>query len=302
MALGNLRNNSTVICKTQNMKTTFKYGSALLTGLFCLTITGCQKMDRPAIADFPKDTNPPGGPLKFYAAFDGTTPDPLRNAVDSVRANFASDNPLTSVDGVRGKALQGANKKFLKYAKPNDWAAAASSFTISTWFKRNGQTQNNTGTNGPEYILSFPSSNGHWSGSTMLVFLEGNNAAGAVKVMIADKNMADNWFTWEGGTTIPGLLNDQWHHMAVVYDAGTSTMRLYVDGVMNANTRTWAGHGPINLDNSKITEMRVGAGPNNSFDSDDWLSSTFKGQIDQLRLYATALSASEVTMLYTNKM
>lgn len=266
-----------------------------------LVLGSCQKMDRPALGDYPKDANPPGGPLNFYAAFDGTTSDPLMRAVDSVRANFPSDNPLSSTDGVSGKAVKGESKKFIKYAKPNDWAVQAKSFTISFWFKRNGQTQNNTGTNGPEYIFSFKSNNGHWSGASMLVFLEGNNAAGAVKVMIADKNNADNWFTWEGGNTIPGLLNDAWHHIALVYTASNSRMTLYVDGVANPNTRTWGSHGDINIDNSKITEFRVGAGPNNDFNSADWLSSTFKGSIDQLRLYSTALSAGEVTTLFNSK-
>ena len=70
----------------------------LLAATVVLLAASCQKMDRPALGDFPKDTNPPGGPLKFYAAFDGTTSDPLMNAVDSIRANFAGSNPLASVD------------------------------------------------------------------------------------------------------------------------------------------------------------------------------------------------------------
>ena len=158
--------------------------------LAALLLSGCQKLDRPALGDFPQDTNPPGGPLKFFAAFDGTTSNPLMNAVDSIRATFPSDNPLGSIDGVNGKAIQGANKKFIKYAKPNDWAAQAKSFSISFWYRKDGQTRNNTGTNGPEYIASFKSNNGHWSGSSMLLFLEGNNAAGMVKVMIADAAVA----------------------------------------------------------------------------------------------------------------
>lgn len=71
-----------------------------------IAIGGCQKLDRPALGDYPKDANPPGGPLKFYTAFDGTTPDPLMNAVDSIRANFPSVNPFTSIPGVSGKAVQ----------------------------------------------------------------------------------------------------------------------------------------------------------------------------------------------------
>lgn len=271
-----------------------------------LVLFSCQKMDRPAMGDFPKDTNPPGGPLKFFAAFDGNSTNPLMNAVDSIRATFASDNPLKSIDGVSGKALQGENRKFVKYAKPNDWATTASSFTISFWYKRNGQTQNNKGGNGPEYIMSLKQTNvdgsNHWSGSTALVFLEGNNAACAVKTMWVDAKGADSWWTWEGGQSIPGLLDDKWHHIAIVYNATTSQANLYVDGVVNSNTRGWPGHGAINMDNGRILEMRVGAGPAAANDdTDDWLASTWKGGLDQLRLYATALSAAEVSALFSAK-
>lgn len=135
----------------------------------------------------------------------------------------------------------------------------------------------------------------------MLVFLEGNNAAGAVKVMIADADVKDNWFTWENAQAMPGLLNNQWHHIALVYSAATSGMTLYVDGVANPNVKTWANHGDIRIDGSKITEFRVGSGPNNQIDTDDWLSSTFKGNIDQLRLYSTALTTAEVQALFSGK-
>ncbi len=262
----------------------------------------CEKKDRPELGDYVKDANAPGGPLKFYAAFDGSTTNPLMNAVDSIRAAFPSENPLANVDGgVSGKALQGENKKFVKYAKPNDWAKFSESFTISTWYKRNGQTQNNTLTNGPEYLMSFKSSSGHWSGASLLLFLEGNNTACAVKVMIADKNNADNWFTWEGGGSIPGIMNNSWHHLVITYNATSSTMVLYIDGVANASTKTWGTHGPINFDDATITEFRIGAGPGTSYDSDDWLSSSFKGQIDQVRMYNIAMTGSEVAALYTSR-
>lgn len=277
----------------------------LFTGLAIamLLFSACQKMSKPGLGDYPKDSNPPGGPLKFYVAFDGTTTNPLMNAVDSIRANFASDNPLASIAGVKGKAVQGENKKFIKYAKPNDWADLSRSFTISAWFKHNGQTKNNTGTNGPEYIMSFKASTGHWSGSSLLVFLEGDNAAGQVKVMVADKT-GDNWFTWENSnaSTIPGLMDNNWHHMALTYNSTTSTMTLYIDGVANSKTRTWGTHGNVVFDAAKITEVRIGAGPGTNYNTDDWLSSTFKGGIDQVRLYSTVLTQAEITTLFTGKL
>ena len=84
-------------------------------GILSLTLilVNCQDMDRPELGDYPKDANQPGGPLKFYVAFDGTTDNPLMNAVDSIRAKFPSSNPLASIDGSKGKGVQGAKYKYI---------------------------------------------------------------------------------------------------------------------------------------------------------------------------------------------
>ena len=252
--------------------------------------------------NYPQDPANPGGTLNFYVAFDGTTPDAAINAVDSIKANFPADNPLASTDGISGKAITGENKKFVKYAKPNDWATKASSFTISFWYKKNGQTLNNAGTNGPEFPVAFKSSNGHWSGGNMFLLIEGNNTAAAIKFVAVDKNVADNWFTWEAATAIPGLLDNNWHHLVLVYSAEASAMTLYIDGVANSNVRTWGTHGPINIDNSKISEVRIGGGPGDNLNTDDWLSSTWKGNLDQFRLYSAALTAADVSTLFSSKL
>jgi hypothetical protein len=301
--------------KINNIYMKNKFLIYLASLLMILLAVSCQKMDKPTVGDYPKDANPPGGPLKFYTAFDGTTTDALRNAVDSVKANFPSDNPLASVAGISGKGIQGASKKFIKYASFNDWVGSASSFAISVWFKKNGQTTNNVGGNSPEYIFSLRAADGayHWSNAVMFLFLEGNNAACAVKAMTVSPSVAsnpnsspaDNWFEWAGAQSIAGLLNDQWHHMVLSYSGDNSSMTLYIDGVANANIKTWTGHGPIRLAASKVGEYRIGRGPRNDGDGDGesgWLQSSFKGQMDQFRLYSKALTAAEVQALFQSKL
>jgi hypothetical protein len=270
---------------------------------------GCAKKDRPVLGTYPKDTNPAGGPLKFYVAFDGTTADPLMNAVDSIRATFPSDNPLTFVDGVKGKAIKGESKKFIKYVTPNDWAGLARSFTVAFWAKGDGQTKNNTGGNGPEHVFSLGSEKSHdkndWVKTTFLMF-EGDNTACALKFYVYEyAGPADKWFVWENANMIPGLRDNQWHHYAFSYNATTSNMNLFIDGVANPNVSSWGTHGNVNIDNSKITEFRIGRGPRDDGDSDGesgWLQSSWKGSLDQFRMYTIALSAAEVSALYTNKL
>ncbi|MBK6380544.1 MAG: LamG domain-containing protein [Chitinophagaceae bacterium] len=268
--------------------------------ILILFAAACQKMDRPELGAYPVDANSPTGPLKFYVAFDGTSTNPLMNAVDSIRATFPSDNPFTNATGIAGSGVTGVNQKFIKYPSFNTWAAS-SSISVSVWFKQNGQTKNNNGTNGPSYIYSIKAVDGfHWSNAVSFLFLEGNNAACAVKSQFVSPG-TDNWFTWEGGQTIAGLCDNQWHHMVLTYDQTTSSAKLYIDGVQNPNVKTWAGHGALNLATSKISEYRVGAGPSNGFATDDWLACTFKGGLDQLRMYGSVLTATEIQALYASK-
>lgn len=272
----------------------------LSVALVAFMAISCQKMDKPELGNYPVDANPPNGPLKFYVAFDGTTANPLMNAVDSIRANFPSDNPFTTVDGIKGKGVTGVNQKFIKYPSFNSWASS-SSFTISIWYKKDGQTKNNNGTNGPEYLLSMRAVNNfHWSNAVGFVFLEGNNTACAVKTMFVS-NTGDAWFTWEGGQSIAGLCDNNWHHLVLTYDETTSQVKLFIDGVQNPNVKTWGGHGALNLATDKISEFRIGAGPSTSYASDDWLACTFKGSLDQLRMYSTVLTQAEIQALFTAK-
>jgi hypothetical protein len=290
--------------KQNDMKKISKFIVLLLISSFFIA---CQSMDHPVLGDYPQDANPAGGPLKFYVAFDGTSDDVLKNAVDSIRANFATMNTTTPIDGVSGKAIEGGVGKFVTYAKPNDFAVYANSFTISFWEKHDGQTKNNALMNGPEYPFSFVSpASYHWSSSNFFLLFEGNNTACAVKFVIASgvnssgASTADTWLTWEGPNSIPGLLDNQWHHCVFVYDETTSGLTFYLDNKV-IGTKTWAGHGALGLANDKINSVRIGCGPqgNASDVSDNWLASTWKGGLDQFRMYATALTPAEIAELYS---
>lgn len=284
------------------MKNSFKNNSKISFLLMCaLLLIGCQNMDEPALGDYPKDENPAGGPLKFYVPFNFDNESNLFNAVDVIRAKFPTENGFNQVDGVNGKAFYGVADAKIQYAKPNDWASTVSSFTVAFWEKHDGQTRNGSNP-GAEHIFSIPSTNGHWSSSTMFLIFDqysGSSTAAAVKFVMIDADMSDTWMTWEGANSIEGLLDNQWHHFAFCYDANTSTMTLYIDGQVY-DTKTWGTHGGLTLDNSKVSSFRIGNGPQSqNANGDNWLYSNWKGALDQFRLYNIALSASEVQELYT---
>ena len=240
----------------------------------------------------------------FFVPFDYPSADPLKFASDLLQNTPATSNPLSLTSGVSGNGIQGANLKYITYAKPNDWVASAKSFTVSFWFKLNGQTKNNYGGNGPEHVFSIPTTTDHWSGGQGMLLMETNATGTQIKFPIVDKNKSDNWFNWEGTDAIPGIADNKWRHCAFVYDATTSKMTLYIDGVANAKQAKWENHGDINMDATTATEFRIGAGPKevNTDTSDDWLRSTWKGGLDQFRLFNTALSASEIKNIFDSKL
>ena len=122
---------------------------------------------------------------------------------------------------------------------------------------------------------------------------------------IGQKDIAGT--AWGAYNAVTGFYDGNWHHLAFVYNATTSQMTLYKDGVAHANAPIWTGHGNVSLEPSKITGLKIGAGPQEftaaqvTAGADDWLKNSWTGGIDQFRMYTTALTSSEVTDLYNKK-
>ena len=260
-----------------------------------LVAGSCQKMDRPSLGDYPKDTNPPGGPLKFYAAFNGTTDNPLMNAVDSIRANFPSENPLASVDGVSGKAVQGATDKAINYPSANDFKDATSC-TISMWV-------NNTVNPRTELYFSLVSKD-YWHESAAFLLVE-HATADACTFKFA---LMDQWIEYTNQSFKKPLFNGQWHHLAFTYDETTSKLLIYFDGEVvstqgaSGSLVTGAPLGPLNF--KSASNLVVGGWNKHaglSGPTDGWISS-YSGKMDQFRLYNRVLSATEVQALYNSKL
>jgi beta-fructofuranosidase len=78
------------------------------------------------------------------------------------------------------------------------------------------------------------------------------------------------------------LGDGQWHHIAGVYDSGQEKLLLYVDGQLDNSV---AASGLISLNDTNVT---IGS----SLSANFWT-----GQIDDVRVYSRALSASEVALI-----
>lgn len=262
-----------------------------------ITVSGCKKTDRPALGDYPADSNPPGGPLKFYAAYDGSTTNPLMNAVDSIRANFPSDNPLASVTGVNGKGIQGTGATAIKYPSANDFKGVTSC-TIAMWV--NNAVNPNT-----ELYFSLASKD-YWHESAAFLLVE----HAAVDKCTFKFALMDHWVEYTNQSFTKPLFNGQWHHIAFTYNETTSKLKIYFDGV-NVPTPGTQGDftnstgGPLGkLKLATATNLVVGGwnkhagltGP-----TDGWING-FTGKMDQFRLYGNVLTDSEILALYNSKL
>lgn len=263
----------------------------------CLVLlaAGCQKMSRPELGAYPKDSDPrfplyPGGPLKFYAAYNGATTNPLMNAVDSVRANFASDNPLVSVDGISGKGIQGDGAKAIRYTAANDFKQSTSC-TISMWV-------NNTVNPNTELYFSLANKD-FWHESAAFLLVE----HATVDSCTFKFALQDHWVEYTNKSFKRPLFDGQWHHLAFTYDETSSVLKIYFDGleVPTPGTSGNLGLGQLNLKNS--TNLVVGGWNKHagvSGPTDSWIGA-FTGKMDQFRLYGKALTASEVMALFNSK-
>ncbi|MGN6294178.1 MAG: LamG domain-containing protein [Chitinophagaceae bacterium] len=265
--------------------------SILLALAIVLAAVGCQKEKRPVLGDYPKDTNPPGGPLKFYAAYENTN-------VDSIRANFGTDNNITYVPGISGQAFQGGTNGYIVYPSANDFKKSKS-FTVSFWIKKNGP---NPGGAGTSFAFGLATTKDIWTSMDMFLEFEDAGNPSSADLAAAKFYLRDQWFEYVQANRLPKVLNNQWHHLVFSFDETTSMLKLYIDAV-----EFTAVSGKFNNDNgvpdfSQSAGLVVG-GPGHfavGKTPDGWMGN-FNGAIDQFRLYGEALSAAQVTELFNSK-
>lgn len=96
----------------------------------------------------------------------------------------------------------------------------------------------------------------------------------------------DSWDTLVG----PSVVVNEWTHLAISFDAATSTKRLFVNGALAASSTT-QGYRPVS---NPARALHIGGG------GDDGNSFRFVGNIDDVGLYDVALDAATVQQIMTN--
>ena len=188
--------------------------------------------------------------LRYWLPFNDQT----FNDAGPIQISGTPNNTAAVVaDGTRGFAYEGSTTT--DYVSAPD-LTGAESYTKAAWvYKTNdGVTSNILGANG---------------GNNEAFFIHGSTSQ--------IRSGHSGSFTQ---VTYP-MVFDQWVHLAVTYDADTTTLKLYVNGEeVSANTSV--------AQRTLIELMPMGYNANNAF----------RGRVDDLRYYTRPLSDYEIKSLY----
>jgi hypothetical protein len=202
------------------------------------------------------------GLLNGYYAFEGNANDLTGNSNNN---GVLSGAVLTS--GRIGQAyLFNGSNAYISMGALNNFSILGN-ITISAWIKTSGDPNKNV-----NYTIF--SRTVSWTPFTGYAFSIGN------------KSGSQNLSFWNGNSWTNGKtdVNDNnWHHVAVVY-LNNLTIKFYVDGVLDSLSTT----GAKNLNAGSVSSY-AGAFSTNV------LSSYFNGTIDELKIWAKALSDSELS-------
>ncbi|CAN5680421.1 hypothetical protein BH10BAC2_BH10BAC2_03240 [soil metagenome] len=289
--------------------------------LFVLLIilASCQKLYRPPLsADYPKDPPvPPYNPEKSSFSFESNITDDGENKLTGVPTN------ISYVAGITGQAMKIGDLGYLSFdlkdvitnpdgfvSVPLDTIKNLGSFTVAFWMNGNG-TAGGPVSDGAQGVFAISNSTQFWGNIEM--FLENytdatDNNAVFLKIHMLNANVSGGGEEWtaDNNVQLKNVLN-KWTHIALTYDAATSSLSLYKDGAATGVSNKILGggnYGDIKLDN--VTGMVLGSF---AFQTDPSLSNhgpepwakSFNGALDQFHLYNKALSASEVNDLFTSK-
>ena len=284
----------------------------LVLGVLILAIPACQKFDRPELVIIPDPLPPAYNALKSYWQFENNTTDEGESKLSATGVG------LTYAAGVSGQAVKiGAGGYLLlkavgdsvKYPNefiglPADTLRNLGSFTLSFWMSGPGP-----GTAGAQGLFSISNKNEFWG--NLDLFLENwDNAADPseayLKIHMFNAGVATgNGEEWNE-LKIPGIFN-KWSQIAVTYDGNTSEFTLYANGAATSINKKKLGGGSYgkikfnNFNGMVLGSYQFQTNPTLTNHGPETWARSFNGSLDQFRLYNRALSATEITDLFTTK-
>jgi hypothetical protein len=270
------------------MKNLLVKQSMLVVIISCTLLTSCYKSFDPksyqpqfTVNGYASSNDIGSGSLVGYWAFDGSYMDSI-----STTAGTGVNTSFTS--GFKGQALQGSSTGYVISDLPNA-IKNLKSFTIDYWINT---PQNTTGILVP---ICISKTNDFWGALDM--FYENGSTATSANLKVHFNGQSEVWFT-NGIVSNPW---NAWQNIGLTYDASTSTFTLYQGGSKVAS-QTADGLGdlvfPAAATNIIFGTEQFQCSPSlgTAGGAQSW-ASYLTGQLDEVRIYSQALSASDLQAL-----
>lgn len=235
--------------------------------------------------------------LVAYFPFDDNATEKIGNITPTQQPG------VTYVAGRRGKAYQGANNAYLRYNLPtNSKLKTLTSYSIAMWLK----SPKVDGTPVPKIIEIGKSDDLFWGNLTLMI--ERLTAVGADSLFFK-LHFKKVGVPWEGQwiELKKSLFQvNKWMHLVFQYDATTSKFMVYLNGAkieFPASTENRYADdqqtplGNLNFQNADVLNIGAWRPKTDAQATDEWMG-WFMGNLDELRIYDKALTATEVKALY----
>jgi hypothetical protein len=278
--------------KKKNFFQVLFLGTALMTGFYLTscdngTNNGTDKVDPSTIAT---------ANLVSYFPFNGNAKDTIANLTPTAHPN------VTYVAGRRGYAYQGADNARLLYTLPTtSKLKSLTSFSIAMWFRSPLVTGD------PEPIIfQIGKSDGLFWGNLTLALNRLNATADSLQLKAFFLKSGAVWSDQNVAYSNSMFKINQWMHLVFQYNGVTSKYMIYKDGikvVTNAGVEdrkaSDAGDalGNLNFVNADVINIGAWRPKSEGIETASWMG-WFMGNLDELRVYDKALTATEVKNLY----
>lgn len=273
--------------------------------IMILAMISCDKLERPVLPkDYPVDNVvTPTTALRFFLSFDSTSNDDEQINIrfkDSISnyPSFFPDPSIKVMPGVSGSAFQGSSSALIHYVNANDFSKSTS-FTISFWLNATLDQKDHVNADG---ILCLPSTSNFWSNFVVFADHEPSNSDSMQLKFVFANGAGNNWdFSgYTGDKRWPAMYDGNWHQVAFTYDASSQTGTLYRDGVQFDQKTNETIMFDGNATGFVVGGFQEMLGIVDTWSNNSWMSG-WPGGIDQVRLYNTALAATDIQTIYNNK-
>ncbi len=318
------------------MKTNkLKYFGSLIA--VCVFLSSCEDSidkDNPAvpyveIGGYANSDDIASGNLVAKLSFDNNFNDFKNNITSAVPTNVAF------AAGVKGNAYDGSSSQ-MRYAVANATSAITNlnNFTISFWMKSANTVDPATPGQGKgaQGIFTIVRPTEFWGGINLFIENPDSTKPDRIRLKLGVENSRPG-VSWKGQGVIMNIDNqkNKWFHVTVSYNSSTSKVSCFINGEPAANltgfayapatglagSAPWYANDPGDINNSAGSAQGYGqfmmSGTNgkvvfgshqfetvpaqNNGSQQDWATS-YAGQLDEFRIYNTALSSGDVVALY----